>query len=363
MRVLHYVDAFKLAWMEPWFGLLKELEKLGVENVVLCRGGGVLESELKGHGFRGFFYTPPAQWLPALAFGVGRVIRTVRPDLIHTRLSAAAMLGGWWGRHLKVPVLSTFDKYPKARYYRNSDVLIGCSSAVTEYVKSLSLPRAKAMETILNPIEPERYLHDDAVRADFRREMGVRDDEVVVLGMGRFVGWKAWDDYLRAIALLSDLGHFRFWLVGGGDEGRRDQEGALRELAKELGIAERVEFFPFADDVRPWLWGADVFVQPSKEPEGFSLMLAEAMAAGLPPVTTAIGGALDIVRDGVSGLLVPPQSPVDLASALRRMADAEFRVKLAHGARRSAAEVSAGRVAAQTFELYERVLSTMKKGS
>ncbi len=359
MRVLHYVDTNHLAWMAPWIHLLKELEARGVQNYVLCREGSTLSPALAKAGISSEEYDPPPEWLPVAALGVGKIIDRLKPDLIHTRLSAAAALGGYWGRKKGVPVLSTFDKYPKARYYKNADVLIGCSSAVTAYIKSLHLPHASAVETILNPVLAKHYLRNESFRADFRHKMGVCN-EIVVLGMGRFVAWKAWDDYLRAIALVPPEMDIRFWLVGGEAEDR-NIERSLRDLAKDLGIGNRVEFFPFASDVRPWLWASDIFVQTSKEPEGFSLMLLEAMAAGLMPIATNIGGTLDIVKDGENGLLIKPCAPCELAAAIKRARNAVFREDLAQNAVKSAAEVNVSRIAEETLKVYEKTLERFRR--
>ncbi len=354
MRVLHYVDTNHLAWMAPWIQLLKELETRGVENYVLCRKDRTLSPALEKAGIQHEEYNPPAQWIPPAALGLGKIIDRLKPDLIHTRLSAAAALGGYWGRKKGVPVLSTFDKYPKAKYYKNSDALIGCSSAVTTFIKGLNLSHAFTVETILNPVMAEHYLRDESVRTEFRRKMNV-GNETVVLGMGRFVAWKAWDDYLRAIALVSPETNARFWLVGGGEESGKTEK-SLRDLAKELGIEKRVEFFPFASDVRPWLWASDVSVQTSKEPEGFSLMLLEAMAAGLMPIATNIGGTLDIVRDGKNGLLIKPGDPPALAAGIERANDAALREEMARNAVLSAAEVNVSRIADETLVLYRKTL-------
>ena len=353
MKILHYVDENRLAWMAPWIQLLKELEKRGVQNAVLCREGGTLSQELVKSGIAVFTYTPPAQWLPVFTSGIGKIVDQVKPDLIHTRLSSAAYLGGYWGRKKNIPVVSTFDKYPKAKYYKNSDVLIGCSSAVTAHIKKLKLPRARLIATILNPVLSKYYTRDLSARQKCRQSLGVKPGECVVLGMGRLVGWKAWDDFLRAIALIPEREGYHFWLVGSGAE-----EKKLRGLAAQLGIRNRIRFFPFAADVRPWLWAADLFVQSSKEPEGFSLMLIEAMAAGVVPIATNIGGTLDIVKDGENGLLFRPSDVKFLSGLMMRGMDAALRQKLSENASKSAAEVSVSRIAVQTVALYKRTLQT-----
>ena len=201
-------------------------------------------------------------------------------------------------------------------------------------------------------VNAERYARDEKIRVSFRAEKGITDDETVVLGMGRFVGWKAWDDYLRAIAMLPRELPLRFWLVGGGD-----QEHSLHRLAQELAIEDRVQFYPFASDVRPWLWAADVFVQTSREPEGFSLMLIEAMASGTAPIATNIGGTLDIVRDNENGFLFAPGDADTLAKLIRKISEPELRIRLSQKAVFSACEVNVEKIAAQTLQLYEKTLT------
>lgn len=358
MKVLHYVDENRLAWMEPWIQLLKELEKCGVGNHVVCRSGGTLSAGLARENIEHSIYVPVAQWLPAVAYGLGRLIDRVKPDLIHTRLSAAAAIGGYWGLRKNVPVVSTFDKYPKEKYYRHSDVAVGCSSAVTAHIRSLKLKRAFLTETILNPVLSEKYARDVETRRQFRRQFPVHDDETVILGMGRLVDWKAWDDYLRAVALLPKDVKAHFWLVGSGPE-----ETSLKELARLLELEHRVRFFPFVADVRPWLWASDLFVQTSKKPEGFSLMLIEAMAAGVVPIATDIGGTLDIVEDGENGLLFRPSDVKFLSGLMMRGMDAALRRKLSENASKSAAEVNVSRIAAQTVALYKRTLQISNERS
>ena len=355
MKVLHYVDENILVWMAPWIQLLKELERRGVQNLVVCRSGGTLSEALHNNHISCRAYDPLVQWCPVVARGIGKIILEEKPDIIHTRLSSAAMIGGYWGNKLGVPVISTFDKYPKAKYYTHSDVLVGCSSAVTAHIKTLNLTQARIIETILNPVLSDRYTRDEKQRKEFRNAKGVLPNETVVLGMGRFVGWKAWDDYLRAVALVPSELPFRFWLVGDGD-----QEKELRRLAHDLRIEERVRFYPFASDVRPWLWAADVFVQPSREPEGFSLMLIEAMASGAVPIATNIGGTLDIVRDGENGFLFVPNDVTNLAMLIQKTRQGINFPRVIEQAVQSAREVNVAKIAKQTLVLYNKTLSVWR---
>jgi len=136
--------------------------------------------------------------------------------------------------------------------------------------------------------------------------------------------------FLRAAALLarrhSDL---RFVVAGDGSA----REGLVR-LARELGISRVVHFAGMCDDVAAVLAGFDILVHTSNH-EGFSNSLLEAMAAGLPVVTTRVGGAAELICDGHTGLLVRPGALEEVVAAVERLlADATLRVALG----RSAAE-------------------------
>ncbi|MES2124540.1 MAG: glycosyltransferase [Gemmatimonadota bacterium] len=122
---------------------------------------------------------------------------------------------------------------------------------------------------------------------------------------------------LQAVRLVLDQEpRFELDVVGDGEERR-----ALEQLASELGIAARVHFHGFQDDVRRYLVGAGQFVLSSVS-EGIALTLLEAMACGLPVVATDVGGNREVVVQGETGLLVPPQDPKAMADAmLSLMAD------------------------------------------
>jgi glycosyltransferase involved in cell wall biosynthesis len=105
-------------------------------------------------------------------------------------------------------------------------------------------------------------------------------------------------------------------------------------IARDHGIADRVRFTGERDDVPGLLSAADVYAQPNTEPEGFGLTFIEAMRAGLPVVTSGIGGACEIVN-GSCGTLTRPDDVESLSAALRRLVvDADLRARLGAEARR-----------------------------
>lgn len=118
----------------------------------------------------------------------------------------------------------------------------------------------------------------------------------------------------------------RLQLIGEGD-----LERPVRDYARQLGLMDSVDFLGSQPDVGAWLYGADVFVLPSKY-EGMPMTLIEAMGTGLPVVASAVGGVPDMIADGQSGLLVEPEASAVSEAVLRLLKDQSLRQKLGSSA-------------------------------
>jgi glycosyltransferase involved in cell wall biosynthesis len=132
-----------------------------------------------------------------------------------------------------------------------------------------------------------------------------------IVAAGRLHPKKGFDVLVAALALLRDQGQaFDCEIAGEGDERAR-----LEGLIAQHGLGDRVRLVGWRDDVPAFLATGDVFAFPSHQ-EGFPLVLLEAMAVGLPVVSSAISGPVEMIADGVDGALVPPGDPAALAQAL-----------------------------------------------
>jgi rhamnosyl/mannosyltransferase len=174
-----------------------------------------------------------------------------------------------------------------------------------------------------------------------------------LLFVGRLVYYKGLDVLVHAVARLADQS-VRLTIVGAGP-----LRAELENLAARLGVQDRVELAGPVDDaaVREMYRSNDVFVMPSdSRAEAFGMAMCEAMASGLPAVSTSVGTGTDWVNlDGVTGLVVPPGDPEPLAGALRTLAgDADLRARLGRGAQqRARREFSFERHVDRLVEVYE----------
>lgn len=187
-----------------------------------------------------------------------------------------------------------------------------------------TLPRlypGVASEVIHAPLPPNSRVTDPSVRGEVRGAMGVKGDEVVIVQVSRMEAWKGHDLHLRALAGVADRPNWTCWFVG---KAQRPEEigyvRGLEDLARQLGLEGRVKFLGGRSDVPRLLAAADVFCQPNRESEGFSLAFMEACAAGLPVVTSALGGALELVSEE-NGFPTAVGDVAGVTAALRTLID------------------------------------------
>jgi glycosyltransferase involved in cell wall biosynthesis len=168
---------------------------------------------------------------------------------------------------------------------------------------------------IPNGIPTDEYAPDPHTRAQWRQAHGIEPHATVLTHVGRFAPPKNHALLIEAFAQVRSDAPLYLLLVGGGE-----LENAVREQVAGLGLQERVRFLGVRADVADILRASDVFVLSSRV-EGNPMSVMEAMAAGLPVVSTAVGGVPELVREGVTGLLVPSEDAGALAQAMQALVD------------------------------------------
>jgi glycosyltransferase involved in cell wall biosynthesis len=187
----------------------------------------------------------------------------------------------------------------------NSDFLLRCIPSTNGTV-------------VYCPVDREIELADEK-RRQIRAQFATSFNEPVVVQVSRMAERKGHARLLRALATLRSL-VWTCWMIGGPQKEKEvSYFEELKRLAGELKIADRVRFLGTRTDVPELLAAADIFCHPNTYPaEPFGIALVEALQAGLPVVTTAMGGALEIVSE-LCGFLTPPDDDVALSAALRRL--------------------------------------------
>ncbi len=194
-------------------------------------------------------------------------------------------------------------------------------------------------------------------RAAARQALDLPSDRFVVALVGRVSDWKGQDVLIRALGRPSLVANGAIALLAGDAyPGSEAGERELTALAGRLGVTQRVLRLGFRHDIHTVLGAADVLVVPSTRPEPLGLVAMEGAAAGLPVVASAHGGVTEVVRHGVTGMLVAPGHPGALATTLRLLADdPALRRRLGEAARADVPErFPVERMLSRLQSLYDR---------
>ena len=319
MRVLHYVDADIISWMVPYIAGIKAL---GAGQTLLCRPG-EMEHCARDNGIETLTFRPMIASMPALSPGFVRIVQRAAPNIIHTRLSSAAYIAGFWSRFTHIPVVSTLDKPAKAKYYANSSRCIACAHWLKRYMVNSQGMNPAMIDVIHNPVDAQKFARDEEIRNSFRSTLGLSESDILFSGMGIYIHRKGFDVLIKAFARVREryTGDRTLHLALIGAEGEKGMRESYMRLAGELGV-KLIMPDKFVDDVREWLWASDIFVMPSRE-EGFSIALLEGMASGLPVVASDIEPCTEIITpDSNNGFIARNNDPESFAREMLKMLEA-----------------------------------------
>ncbi|MEN3002311.1 MAG: glycosyltransferase [Armatimonadota bacterium] len=282
--------------------------------------------------------------LLALNYAYPLMIRYRTPVRVHTVHSLA--------QHELGTRVSRIVRMLAFRYRIGGVVPVAIAEEVRRTIEQLYGYRNAPL--IPNGIPTEEYAPDSERRARWRAAHGIEPEAIVITHVGRFVEVKNHALLVSAFARLQSPTPLYLLLVGGGE-----LEKAVRQQVVDLGLGERVRFLGVRADVPDILNASDVFALSSKW-EGNPMSVQEAMASGLPVVSTAVGGVPELVQEGVTGLLVPPDDPNALAHALQTLVDQpEQRRQMGESARHHACQHFDIRRTVQQYEaLYEHLLQS-----
>ncbi len=286
-----------------------------------------------------------------------QTIVAINPDILETRNVKSHFLVRLLGLQKKYPwvawnhgytetssldrMYTLLDRWSLGGAYRVVTVCQPFADRIAEF--GVTRDRIRILH---NSVKPFVTPMPDEVAA-VRQQLGIRDEEAVILSVGRLSHEKGHADLIRtAAALVAMPGtqDFRIVIVGDGPERQ-----SLANLAARLGVEKQVVFAGFQRDTRPYYAMATIVAVPSHS-EGSPNVVLEAMAAGLPIAANRVGGIPEILEECVTGLLVEPRNPDAMAKALfRLLSDDELRGRLGAAAKAQA-------TSAHTPEAYRQAL-------
>lgn len=293
-------------------------------------------------------------------------IRDLDIDILHCHNPYADFVGALVKRYVNVTTVNTFHAWGESglrvRILEKLDVIV---SRFFDKITAASEAARRGAEERGIPAERIRVLRvsvaDSAIRLSpterdsRRRALGASPEDLVFVSLARFYRVKRYDVMLRAIAEIArSFPGVRLWTAGDGPE-----EPGMRQLSVKLGVAEKVRFLGYRDDIPQILAMADCLMLTS-DIEGLPLAVIEAMMAGRPIVATKVGSIPEVLRHGQSALLVNPGCPSEVAQAgLELAGDPTKREILGHEARRVYEESFSPEAAAVILtRFYEDIVSS-----
>lgn len=319
-------------------------ERFDVE-VFAIFGDGALEEKVRELGVRVITPTRRREAIARIegAFRLFLKMRHERSTIFHFWLPEAYLIGGlcgWLLDHQRMIMsrrsLNQYqEKHPFLRRLEHAlhgkmQTILGNSNIIARELEGEGVVSDR-IQVIRNGLDLD-HLRPRVSASQIRSELGIEQDSILLISVANLIEYKGHHDLVEAMAYTKQQfdGELVLLCVG-RDDGR---QMALEAQVDSLGLGASVQFLGSRRDVGDLLNAADIGVVPSWQ-EGFSNSLMEAMAAGLPVVATAVGGNVEAIVDGETGLLVPPREPRVLSVEILRLVSDEA---LRHSIGRAAAQ-------------------------
>ncbi|HJT22194.1 MAG TPA: glycosyltransferase family 4 protein [Nitrospira sp.] len=307
--------------------MLQELDRSAWEPVVACPADGAFQGTLRQAGLTVVPLDLPP-WRKWLSFFARRaaverlrgLIERLQPSVVHVN-------DIWWVPHTLSAVRSSkssrrpvvahvrqeIETDKVGRYHLDrADFVIAISRHI-EGALARGGVKPDKVRTIYSGLRFNTLSHDDAGRTGLCRALGLSDTVLLLGTVANLFPRKGYHVMLQALpAIMEAVPAVHYVLIGTGDDRYAE---SLKQLARDLGIADRVHFAGFRNPVEPVLAALDLYVHPALM-EGFGIAVVEAMAQGKAVVATTTGGLPEVVDHEQTGLLVDPGSPSQLSKAV-----------------------------------------------
>ena len=316
----------------------RELIKRGHTSTVISAGG-TQASQIAADGGRHITLDVCSKNPITFPFRV-RALRSLlselRPSVIHARSRLPAWLCWFANKKLKIPFITTVHGFNSVSKYSEimikGDRVIYGSSAIKDYILQHYRVDASILRYVPRGIDMAYF---DPAKADpdfiagFKEKFALNDRYIITM-VGRITEWKGHDCFIRALARVQKQQPEAVGVVAGGVwHGKEDYLAELKQLVAETGAD--IRFTGSQPNVRDIYALSDLVVSAaSPKPETFGRTAAEALAMDTPAIASAHGGSLDILRDGINGLLFPPGDHAALAEKILMAIPFKFSNMRAH---------------------------------
>ncbi|HEV8542662.1 MAG TPA: glycosyltransferase [Verrucomicrobiae bacterium] len=365
MRILH------TEWSDGWGGqeirVINEMEGMarrGHEVILATRPNCQISEVARRRGIE-VVHLPMRSPLDVRSiFQLRRVLRAKNIEIVNTHSGIDSWIGGIAARiagaplllrtrHLNIPL----KRSPINFVHSLPDAIITCGEAIRKELIERDGFAPERLVNIATGIDFNRFTPTRS-RAEVRETLDLPSGAFVVLMIGILRGVKGHEIALQAMALLAkEFPEVVLLLAGNGP-----MESYLRDKAIAFGVAGRIYFLGFRDDIPDLMAAADMLLLTSKS-EGVPQSVTQALGFGLPVVATRVGGVTELIEHERTGILVPPGDPAAVSEAIRSVVEdpQKARARAAAGKAHARANFSLDLMLEKTERLYSEMPRQKKR--
>lgn len=361
MNILQILPELNVGGVETGtLDFAKYLVAAGHKSVVVSAGGALVEDLERGGSKH---YILPVQkknifLMMAAARKLAAIIRDEDIDIVHARSRVPVWVAFFACRKTKAALVTTCHGYYAPHLFSRAmgwgKRVIAISEVIGRHmVQDFKVP-PEVVRIIPRSVDLSRFQIARAVKAP--------GEPKVVTMIGRITPLKGHPYFLKAMAqVMRQFPDVRVKIIGDAPSKKKAYKDELVLLARRLGLSNNVEFLGNRRDIPELLAQSDCLVLSTVTQEAFGRVILEAQAAGVPVVATRVGGVIEIIEDGKTGLLVMPKDPPAMAKAvLRLLTDSTLAQKIVEQSQKRIDErYTIRHMADATIKVYEEVLNSM----
>lgn len=318
MNVLQLVPRLEIGGVERGTIDLARYLSLHAHKAVVISDGGKLVKTLDEVGAR--HYTLPIGsknpfTMIKMIFRVRDIVLAEDIDIIHARSRVPGIIGFAASRLASKTFITTahgqYNKHLMSYVMGWGKIVIVASQVMARYMAETFNVRPEKIRIIPRGVDTKKFAY---IPPEEKR------NKFFTLGMvSRITPLKGHLDFIKAVSVLSrSIPRIKAYIVGDIKNKKSDYIRQMEVLVKSLMLNDVVQFVDQTEDVPSLLSKLDVLVSPSREQEAFGRIIVEAQSSGVPCVATRVGGIVDIIKDGMTGLLAEPSNPHDIAKKVQR---------------------------------------------
>jgi len=362
MKILQILPELNVGGVETGtVDLSKYLVRLGHTSIVVSAGGDLVK-ELEAGGAKHYTLSVNKKSVISMFKLIPKLVQIIKHeeiDIVHARSRVPAWIAYFACRRTKAIFVTTCHGYYKKHFFSTimgwgKRVIVLSNVIARHMIEDFSVPHER-IKLVPRSVDLEKFKYLDPKNK--------RKEDFNVGIIGRITPLKGHLHFIKAMAQVSRLvPRLKIWIVGDAPASKEVYKEELQILVRRLGLWHCTEFLGTQRDIPGILEHLDLVVLATTTHEAFGRVVVEAQAAGVPVVATKVGGVVDIIEDGVNGLLVPPADAKTMAEAIMRIfKDTQFARELAENAYAKVKEkYNVELMVKNTLDVYREVLNNFK---